>query len=181
MGHAHWSRNCPCCNAMGVTNDPTSSLHAQQFTTPGQRVSSEGFAHIYTDNKPVIPETDVVESAPITIEVLTSASDSTYDATNIEGKPLISIVNEQALRVLELSSRLESASYRIGYLEALVNTKDEEIKLLPDLRMRAANAIALEKKKQELEQKVCGLETELTNLKSSWWYRFSRWFFGIKN
>lgn len=63
---------------------------------------------------------------------------------------------------------LQSANYRIGYLESELRNHQEQVKLLPDLQGKAAQAAALEAKTQQLE-------LELADIKSHWWYRIWCW------
>lgn len=70
-----------------------------------------------------------------------------------------------------LLRELQSATYRVGYLEAQLENSTEQVKLLPDLQAQAAKAEALATRTAELEN-------ELTELKRSWWYRFNAWLNG---
>lgn len=65
--------------------------------------------------------------------------------------------------------KLEAASYRAGYLENQVRTYEEQVKLLPDLQARV-------RKLDAQEQALRDAETELSRIKSTWWYRFWTWF-----
>ncbi|HEY9869806.1 MAG TPA: hypothetical protein V6D08_11620 [Candidatus Obscuribacterales bacterium] len=88
------------------------------------------------------------------------------------------IIEAQSAALSEHTARLEAASYRIGYLEALLAEKQEQVKLLPDLRSSAARAIVNERRAQELEQKVSALEEELARIRGAWWYRLTCWLLG---
>lgn len=53
--------------------------------------------------------------------------------------------SESALQLIgELASKLEAATYRNGYLEALLEVQAEQIKLLPDLQAQAEKTLKLE-------------------------------------
>ncbi len=70
-----------------------------------------------------------------------------------------------------LLRELQAANYRIGFLESQNRTYEEQVKLLPDFQAQAAKA-------QLHEVTVQELNAELSQLKSTWWYRFCRWFLG---
>lgn len=67
-----------------------------------------------------------------------------------------------------LLRELQSANYRVGYLESENENIKEQVKLLPDLQARAAEA-------RHQEEQLSQLKEELTQLKASLWYRLSRW------
>lgn len=71
---------------------------------------------------------------------------------------------------------LQSANYRVGYLEAQLEAHREQIKLLPDLQARATQAAEQEQIIKQLRE----VETELANYKRSWWYRLWHYFFGYR-
>jgi hypothetical protein len=66
------------------------------------------------------------------------------------------------LRVL--LKELQGANYRIGFLEAQLDTHKEQVKLLPDLQTKAIEA-------ELMRQRLAETEKELQNLKQSWWYK----------
>lgn len=70
-----------------------------------------------------------------------------------------------------LLHELNSANYRIGYLESKLEEQDKQVKLLPDLQARATQAMIQ-------EQRIKDLEAELETLKSTWWQRFKSWALG---
>ena len=117
MGHLHSSSGCPCCEDMGVSFGRIESMAASRRQVTEQRVTTDGLEHIYD------------QQVEITVEPEPAAPQS-----NQELKELASIVRGQANMILEQARSLESASYRIGYLEAQLAQKDEELKLLTDGR-----------------------------------------------
>ena len=66
---------------------------------------------------------------------------------------------------------LQSANYRIGYLESQLHSNQEQVKLLPDLQ---AKAIELE----NLRVRLAATDTELQHIKSRWWCRLWCWLTG---
>ncbi|MGH9553414.1 MAG: hypothetical protein ACRD3W_28795, partial [Terriglobales bacterium] len=99
------------------------------------------------------------------------------------------------------SVRLEGAMYRIGYLEAQVNSQEEQLKVLPEFRARAAKAILTErendmlkeensslkidltaahKESADLHEEVTQLHSVITRLEQLWWWRILSWAFGFK-
>ena len=180
MGHAHWSLDCPCCTAMGVSRRVTQMPEATISEQRETRLNPEGFTHIYEDTQSKLLKNTVIEVDSVAVDV-TVQEDSWSCKTPIsQPEPLLAVVQEQALKLLELSSRLESASYRIGYLEALTTTREEEVKLLADLRARAAGALVHERNAEELAAKVTKLEAEIIKLRSGHWHKFACWFLGIE-
>ncbi len=66
------------------------------------------------------------------------------------------------LRVL--LKELQGANYRIGFLEAQLDTHKEQVKLLPDLQTKAIEA-------ELMRHRLAEAEKELQNFKQSWWYK----------
>lgn len=82
--------------------------------------------------------------------------------------------------------RLEGAMYRIGYLESQVDNLNEQLKVLPEFRARAAKAILTERENHVLLQSISEYEAELKEthellekLNKSRTWQFFRWMFGI--
>ncbi len=76
--------------------------------------------------------------------------------------------------------------YRIGYLESQVDTLNEQLKVLPEFRARAAKAILTERENHVLLQSISEYEAELKEthellekLNKSRTWQFFRWMFGI--
>jgi hypothetical protein len=90
-----------------------------------------------------------------------------------DGHTTMSKVPPNANAVVDLNillRELQGANYRIGYLESENKQYQEQIKLLPDLQAEAARAIT------QADQ-INSLCNELTQIKTSWWYRiFCSWF-----
>jgi hypothetical protein len=83
--------------------------------------------------------------------------------------------------------RLEGAMYRVGYLEAQVESLHEQLKVLPELRTRAAQAILIDRENDILKRDLADQKTELQALKdqlerleSSKIFKFCKWAFGLK-
>ncbi len=89
-----------------------------------------------------------------------------------DGHTTFNDTSTQANAVVDLKALLhdlQSANYRLGYLEAeLKNHQDQVVKLLPDLEGKAAEA-------EELRAKTKELEAELGQIKATWWYRVWCW------
>jgi hypothetical protein len=82
--------------------------------------------------------------------------------------------------------RLEGAMYRIGYLESQVDTLQEQLKVLPEFRARAARAILTERENHVLLHSISEYENELKEthellekLNKSRTWQFFRWAFGV--
>lgn len=77
--------------------------------------------------------------------------------------------SESALQLIgELASKLEAATYRNGYLEALLEVQAEQIKLLPDLQAQAEKTLKLEAELEQLRQQ--------TVVKKTWLGSLANWF-----
>ncbi len=82
--------------------------------------------------------------------------------------------------------RLEGAMYRIGYLESQVDSLQEQLKVLPEFRARAARAILTERENVMLIETLSEYESELEEthallekLNKSKTWQFCRWAFGL--
>lgn len=108
-----------------------------------------------------------------------SDTDESESSTDTVNGPLTDMVSQ-------LSAKLEAATYRAGYLQALVHTQNKEMKLLPDLQEQARQKAKLEgemlglkekaDKVQELENILKEKELEIALMKNSWWAKFGRMF-----
>lgn len=172
MGHIHSSRNCPGCKEMGMQLKPAANPLATGIGEGHQRLETAGFEHVYS--LPGWTQPACQDCAAEQALVLSVSPGPAQPAAQLE--TLARAVNEQALKLADHISRLESASYRIGYLEALLSAREEKLKLLPDLQSSAAQATANEKRAEELAAKVSGLEEELAKLRSTWWHRLASLF-----
>jgi hypothetical protein len=59
-------------------------------------------------------------------------------------------------------NELNGANFRVGYLQGQLELKEQQLRLLPDLQFKAAEAI-------ELRERVAHYEAELAYLKKPWW------------
>ena len=82
---------------------------------------------------------------------------------------------EERIDFLELRnqvthSKLERACMFIGYLQGMIHERDEQLKVIPDLRFKAAESVALRLESERTKQRVQELEAELQRLaKGSKW------------
>ncbi len=173
MGHTHGSLNCPDCSSMGIR--PRIETRQSGSTKPkyDDRLSTAGFEHVYGGECAELTNGDGVDALAVV-----TVSEGTNDLSQVPLHALARAVEEQGAMLANHVSRLEGASYRIGYLEAMVSAKEEQLRLLPDLRVAAAKALTDERRSHELEDKLSQVELELANLKGAWWYRVARWLFG---
>lgn len=81
----------------------------------------------------------------------------------IASNPVRIDVPDLVARLSEAQSQLESASYRIGFLEAELATSEKKYRLLPDLKTQESRLAALERENQELRLRLEKLEA------SSFW------------
>lgn len=127
-------------------------------------------------------------------DIQTCATDTFTDDTGIEVEPVSdtddavsqpdTVSTALTELVSELSAKLEAATYRAGYLEAVVNSQSKEIRLLPDLQEQARQKAKLEEelsalrdradKVSELEAALKEKEQEISQIKNSWWAKFGR-------
>ncbi|MCC7527079.1 MAG: helix-turn-helix domain-containing protein [Candidatus Melainabacteria bacterium] len=71
----------------------------------------------------------------------------------------------------ELIDKIETLTWRNGYLEAQLSERDQQVKLLPDLQAKADASV-------ELQSKIESLELQLQEYSSGWWSRFRKWCMG---
>ena len=171
MGHAHGSRNCPDCSSMKPRSGGDSSDRTNH--RPDDRLSVTGFEHVYSDKGR--REKECADSEALAVVTI---SDTPTELLKAPLQALARAVEEQGTVLSDHISKLEGASYRIGYLEAMLSAREEQLKLLPDLRAAAARAITNERRCQELQEMNQQLERELAELKGAWWCRFGRWLLG---
>jgi len=172
MGHVHGSLNCPDCSSMGIK--PRSEGNPSASTKPrsDDRLSPAGFEHVYWQES--LKEPEGAEDALAVVTV----SEAPSEMLKAPLQALARAVDEHGTRLSNHIDRLESASYRIGYLEAMLSAREEQLKLLPDLRAAADKALSNERRSHELQEKVQELERELATLKGAWWCRLARWLVG---
>lgn len=78
-------------------------------------------------------------------------SDNSDDVTDV--KSAITETESAIELIAELAAKLEAATYRNGYLEAVLKNQSDQIQLLPDLQAQA-------RKKELLEQEVADLRAQ---------------------
>jgi translation initiation factor 6 (eIF-6) len=83
------------------------------------RVDTSGMEALYES-----VDVSVVETSVVNPQIIGTAR-STTDLNDLSA-----LVREQATKMLEQAEKLESASYRIGYLESQLQSREEQIKLL---------------------------------------------------
>lgn len=86
----------------------------------------------------------------------------------VTDSPVANTASELLGLIADLSSKLEGATYRNGFLEAQLEVAKESMKLLPDLQARAAAA-------EQLQTEIAKLRAELEMQKRTWWQRFCDW------
>ena len=67
-------------------------------------------------------------------------------------------VHELASKLAQAQSQLESASYRIGFLEAELATSEQKIRIIPDIQMQESRLTALERENSDLRRRLEMLE-----------------------
>ncbi len=112
-----------------------------------------------TKNKKRLVIVPVIEpEVTLTQDCQVNVSQQTYNAN--------AVVDLQVLL-----RELQGANYRIGYLESETKNYQKQVLMLPDLEAEAKRAQTQDKELQEIK-------AELDRLRSSWWYRLSRFLSG---
>jgi hypothetical protein len=120
MGHFHVSGSCACCEGMGTAYRPPIFERDRPAAEPkSARVDTVGMEALYESVDVSVVETSVVSPQSVA---------TTSGVTDLTG--LSSLVHDQATKLMEQAEKLESASYRIGYLESQLQAREEQIKLL---------------------------------------------------
>jgi excisionase family DNA binding protein len=91
-----------------------------------------------------------------------------------DGHMTLTDTPRQASALVDLQALLrdlQSANYRLGFLQAQLDEHQQKVKLLPDLQARASEA-------ETLRMHLSTKEAELRSIKSTWWYRFWSWLTG---
>ncbi len=120
-------------------------------------------------------EQDVVADVDVKMSVSTNDPDVIHIEISEQPKHHQDFDREQtsesAVQLIgELASKLEAATYRNGYLEALLEVQAEQIRLLPDLQAQASKTAILEAELEQLRQQA--------NSKKSWLGSFTGWLTG---
>lgn len=106
------------------------------------------------------------------IETL-STEDTTRDSKATTAIAFTQFAEFYHVQIETLQEKLEAATYRNGYLEAQLSSAESQLKLLPDLSVKAT-------KVETMEQQIAKLELDLASARRSWWTRFAAWFLGQK-
>jgi hypothetical protein len=100
---------------------------------------------------------------------------------------IIQNVNLLVDNLASATLRLEALMYRAGYLEAKVENLEEQLKVVPDLRTKAAQGLILERENRQLKSTIYERESELLDLhqllarlRHNWFCRSWCWMFGVK-
>ena len=173
MGHAHWSQECPVCSDMGIKFLNRAEQAPPTDEGRADRIGTDGLDHVYlsteTADVEAIPETGSEPLEPNAVVVRQHADGPSGDA-------LLAVISEQSGKLMEQASRIGYLNFRVGFLEGVVQMREEQVRLLPDFRARAAAAILQERLADELEKNLAAAEAELGRLNSTWWVRFMTWF-----
>lgn len=122
----------------------------------------------------VPPSEDTTIESEVMPDIETvSSDDRTADRQALTHSAIAQFTGFYQDQIENLQEKLEAATYRNGYLEAQLASAQEQLKLLPDLSVKAT-------KTESLEEAVARLETELATAKQSWLKRFGSWFLGSK-
>jgi hypothetical protein len=127
------------------------------------------------------------------VDVPQAALDELICETETEAPAMVAdaiMIQNVNLLVDNLASatlRLEALMYRAGYLEAKVENLEEQLKVVPDLRTKAAQGLILERENGLLKSTVSKHESELLDLhqllaklRQNWFCRSWCWMFGVK-
>tara|TARA_B100000683_G_scaffold269095_1_gene305415 strand:- start:3521 stop:4231 length:711 start_codon:yes stop_codon:yes gene_type:complete len=124
-----------------------------------------------------------------------SHKESSLENTDSQDKVIesqaISGFQSMSEKVFEMSEKLESANYRIGYLTSQLESSKDQIRLLED---KSISAVETKQNLQEVQEEYALLEEENNRLvaeidslraaeklaKRSSWQKFSDWFLGRK-
>jgi len=120
---------------------------------------------------------------------MTGSSEVSSSDHHQEGDATITIQNVNLLvdNLASATLRLEALMYRAGYLEAKVENLEEQLKVVPDLRTKAAQGLILERENGQLKSTISEHESELLDLhqllarlRHNWFCRSWCWMFGVK-
>lgn len=136
---------------------PPPAVTAEKAT--GTLDAAEFLEHYFgVDSNTLSPETapsgESIETTPIeNREPASKANNEPPDISHIDitggaGLDLTPLLD----RLREAHAQIQSAHYRIGFLEYEIDTYKDKLKLLEDVEARAARAAAVEKENQELKK-----------------------------
>jgi excisionase family DNA binding protein len=127
-----------------------------------------------TTGQPFTASDDTTFSTDDTTIVETvSTEDTTRDSKATTTNAFTQFAEFYHDQIETLQEKLEAATYRNGYLEAQLLNAESQLKLLPDLSVKAI-------KVETLEEQLARLEKELAFSRRSSWARFCDWFLGRK-
>ena len=163
---------------MGIRFSPRPEQAPAASAARIERLTTVGMDHVYLSTEtadvvevPLVAD-DATDGQP---EFGTVALRNNDSAERIE--PLLTVLSEQSHKLLEQGARIEYLNYRVGFLEGVLDLREEQVRLLPDFRAKAASAILLERKTEELEAQLAKAQTELASLSSRWWVKLVTWLF----
>lgn len=82
--------------------------------------------------------------------------------------------SELMILLADQMKELQHASYRNGYLEALVESQERQLKLLPDLQSQSAECHQLKMKIETQESTIADLRSQLERASKKWWQKLFR-------
>jgi hypothetical protein len=118
---------------------------------------------------PFSPEEGATFAGIRTVDQQASATSSTEPVTGSSSFEPGSVIETLFDELRTAKEDLQAAHWRNGFLEAQLQGKEEQLKLLPDYQHRAAEA-------ESLRNKVSELENKLKEYQDSRWSRFWLWF-----
>jgi hypothetical protein len=120
-------------------------------------------AHFYPEvlEEPAPPEPEPEPPAPKRVHLVQVGTDDLIEA---DADVLGSALNTLLSRLDETEQQLQSASFRIGYLQAEIDRYKEEVKLLPDFEAQARRAADIERHNCELRKQLPELEQRTRRL-----------------
>jgi len=133
MGQVHSTFDCVCCADMGVrvrqlAQEASQALQKANKPADG-RITMDGLEQVFTADSNPEPENLQVEEANVIEDlVVEPATEVAY--LSDPHHDLMAIVNDQAAKLNEQQAKLEAASFRIGFLEAQLETRTEHVKEL---------------------------------------------------
>jgi hypothetical protein len=135
---------------------------------------SSADAFIATEDTTKSSDDRIFSSDDMTDAETVTSHDVTGDINRVAALAYSQLTDFYKDQIASLQNKLESATYRNGYLEAQLLNAEGQLKLLPDLSAKAL-------KSEDLEEQIARLENELQAARKTWWQRFGSWFIGKKD